>query len=163
NRRRLLSLVELMGVWNEGMLSKRYKTKKKYSQLLNDGEPIDDPIYDVLKERKERFSKAREIMLDGEVTGFIFVLNPEQLPIEETKNAIEMLDQYHLHVRTLIVNRVLPTEETGHFFAQRKAYEAQQLKRIKADFSDKQRISVTFFPHDIINLAQLGEFAKYLT
>src|SRR5699024_7332272 len=69
---RLLSLQELMGVWIEGMLSKRYKTKEKYSQLLNDGEPIDDPIYDVLKERKERFSKAREIMLDGEVTGFIF-------------------------------------------------------------------------------------------
>src|SRR5699024_3888504 len=86
---RLLSLPELMGVWIEGMLSKRYKTKEKYSQLLNDGEPIDDPIYEVLKERKERFSQAREIKLNGEVTGFIFVLNPEQLPIEETKNAIE--------------------------------------------------------------------------
>lgn len=159
---RLLSLPELMGVWIEGMLSKRYKTKEKYSQLLNDGEPIDDPIYDVLKERKERFSKAREIMLDGEVTGFIFVLNPEQLPIEETKNAIEMLDQYHLHVRTLIVNRVLPTEETGKFFEQRKAYEAQHMKRIKEEFSDKQLIFVPFFSHDIINLEQLEQFAIYL-
>lgn len=159
---RLLSLPELMGVWIEGMLSKRYKTKEKYSQLLNDGEPIDDPIYEVLKERKERFSQAREIMLNGEVTGFIFVLNPEQLPIEETKNAIEMLDQYHLHVRTLIVNRVLPTEETGDFFKQRKAYEARHMERIKQGFSDKQLIFVPFFSHDIINLEQLENFSTYL-
>jgi len=159
---RLLSLPELMGVWIEGMLSKRHKTKETYSRLLHDGEPIDDPIFDVLKERQERFSKAREIMLDGEMTGFIFVLNPEQLPISETKNAISMLDQYHLHVKTLVVNRVLPEEENGEFFKKRKMYEQHYLDKIKEEFKDKELVFVPFFTHDIINIEQLEKFANYL-
>lgn len=117
---RLLSLPELMGIWIQGLLEKRHKTKENYSNLLNDGEPVEDPIFDVLQERQKRFAKAREIMLNAQQTGFIFVLNPEQLPIVETKNAIEMLDKYHLHVSTLIVNRILPDNDEGDFFKQRK-------------------------------------------
>ena len=71
---RLLSLPELMGIWIQGLLEKRYKTKENYSRLLHDGEPVDDPIFDVLQERQQRFAKAREIMLDLEQTSFIFVL-----------------------------------------------------------------------------------------
>lgn len=159
---RLLSLPELMGIWIQGLLEKRHKTKENYSRLLHDGQPIDDPIFDVLKERQKRFKKAREIMLDNVQTGFIFVLNPEQLPIIETKNAISMLDQYHLHVRTIIVNRVLPDEDEGEFFKQRKKHEQQYLKKINHEFQDKQLIFVPFFSHDIINVQQLEKFSQYL-
>src|SRR5690625_5182732 len=159
---RLLSLPELMGIWIQGLLEKRHKTKETYSRLLHDGEPVDDPIFDVLEARKNRFSKAREMMLNSEETGFIFVLNPEQLPIIETKNAIEMLDQYHLHVQTLIVNRVLPDEDEGEFFKQRKKHEQKYLDKINDIFHDKQLIFVPFFSHDIINIQQLEKFSHYL-
>src|SRR5690625_5876896 len=115
---RLLTLPELMGVWIEGLLKKRRKTNENYTQLLNDGEPIEDPIYEVLLERQNRFSKAREIMLESDKTGFIFVLNPERLPILETRKAIDLLDQYHLHVKTIIVNKVLTDEAHGSFLEQ---------------------------------------------
>src|SRR5699024_11261961 len=120
---RLLSLPELMGVWIEGLLQKRNKTNDTYTRLLNDGEKIEDPIFDVLLERQQRFQQAREMMLDGKQTGFVFVLNPERLPSIETKHAIDMLDQYHLHVETLFVNRILHVEEEGRFFYKRKRYE----------------------------------------
>src|SRR5690606_37150623 len=107
---RLLTLPELMGVWIEGLLEKRRKTNENYTQLLNDGEPREDPIYDVLRERQERFSKARDLLLDEQVTGFIFVLNPERLPILETKKALDLLHNYHLHVKTLIINKILPED-----------------------------------------------------
>jgi len=159
---RLLSLPELMGIWIQGLLEKRYKTKENYSRLLHDGEPVDDPIFDVLQERQQRFAKAREIMLDLEQTSFIFVLNPEQLPIIETKNAINMLDKYHLHVETLIVNRVLPDHDEGEFFKQRKKHEQKYIDKINKEFQDKQLIFVPFFSHDIINIQQLEKFSQYL-
>ena len=93
---RLLTLPELMGVWIQGLLDKRRTTNENYSRLINDGEPVEDPIYDVLRIRQSRFSKAREVLLDKNQTGFIFVLNPERLPILETKKAIELLDKYDL-------------------------------------------------------------------
>lgn len=159
---RLLSLPELMGIWIQGLLEKRHKTKENYSRLLHDGEPVEDPIFDVLQERQQRFAKVREIMLDAEQTGFIFVLNPEQLPIAETKNAIELLDKYRLEVKTLIVNRVLPESNEGEFFKQRKKYEKKYIEKIIDEFSDKQLIFVPFFSHDIINIQQLEKFSQFL-
>lgn len=159
---RLLSLPELMGIWIQGLLERRHKTKKNYSQLLHDGEPIDDPIFDVLKKRQDRFSKARDILLDDKQTGFIFVLNPEQLPIAETKNAIHMLDKYHLHVKTLIVNRVLPDSDEGEFFKRRKQQEKKYIEKIKQTFAGKQLIFVPFFSHDIIDVEHLEKFAAHI-
>src|SRR5699024_9699204 len=159
---RLLSLPELMGVWIEGLLEKRQKTKKNYSQLLHDGEPIEDPIFDVLKERQRRFKKAREVMLDDKVTGFIFVLNPEQLPIVETKEAIELLAQYDLHVKTLVVNRILPELDEGQFFKKRKELETHYLDKIRKTFTKQEIMYVPFFAHDITNKDQLEEFAEHL-
>lgn len=158
---RLLSLPELMGVWIEGLLQRRQKTNENYSQLLNDGEPVEDPIYDVLRERQNRFSKARKIMLDGKRTGFVFVLNPERLPILETKKAIELLDQYHLHVRTLIVNKVLPGDADGSFFRQRKVHEQQYMRMIEETFPKQERIYIPLFSRDISNKEQLEAFSNF--
>lgn len=158
---RLFSLPELMGVWIEGLLKKRQKTNENYSQLLNDGDPVEDPIYDALKTRQERFSKAREVLLDPKETGIIFVLNPEQLPILETKKALELLDKYHLHVKTLIINKVLPDDVDGEFFTQRKEHEEQYLSMIKKMFHNKQLIYVPMFAHDITDEQQLKVFSHY--
>lgn len=158
---RLLSLPELMGIWIEGMLQKRQKTNDNYTQLLNDGEPIEDPIYDVLKNRKERFSKAREVLLDPKQTSFIFVLNPERLPILETKKALELLDNYHLHVKTLIVNKILPENPEGEFLSQRKKHEKQYVSQIEETFTKQELVYIPFFSNDINDREQLQQFSEY--
>lgn len=158
---RLLTLPELMGVWIEGLLQKRRKTNENYSQLLNDGEPREDPIYDVLRERQIRFGKAREILLDETETGFIFVLNPERLPILETQKAVELLHKYHLHVKTLIINKILPEEADGEFLKERKKHESQYLKMIEEHFKNQQLIRVPLFSKDIVSKQQLEIFSGH--
>ncbi|GKW46362.1 MULTISPECIES: ArsA family ATPase [unclassified Planococcus (in: firmicutes)] len=158
---RLLTLPELMGVWIEGLLQKRRKTNENYSQLLNDGEPREDPIYDVLRERQIRFGKAREILLDEAETGFIFVLNPERLPILETQKAVELLHKYHLHVKTLIINKILPEEADGEFLKERKKHESQYLKMIEEHFKNQQLIRVPLFSKDIVSKQQLEIFSGH--
>lgn len=159
---RLLSLPELMGVWIEGLLQRRRKTNETYTQLLNDGDPVEDPIYDVLRERQARFSKAREVLLDPNETGFLFVLNPERLPIMETAKAIALLDKYHLHVKTLIINKVLPETVDGEFFKKRKAHEQQYIREIESSFSKQQLIYIPMFSYDITTEQELEMFSDYL-
>ncbi|WP_271853640.1 ArsA family ATPase [Planococcus maritimus] len=158
---RLLSLPELMGVWIEGLLDKRRKTNENYTALLNDGEPREDPIYEVLRERQERFSKAREILLDAKQTGFVFVLNPERLPILETKKALELLDKYHLHVKTLIINKVLPEQVEGAFFQERKKHETKYMDMIQETFPKQQLLYIPLFSQDIISKRQLEQFSQH--
>lgn len=158
---RLLTLPELMGVWIDGLLEKRRKTNDNYTQLLNDGEPREDPIYDVLRERQERFSKARDLLLDEKETGFIFVLNPERLPILETKKALDLLHNYHLHVKTLIINKILPEEADGEFLMERKKHEKKYLKQIEETFPKQKLVQVPLFSQDIISKTQLELFSEY--
>ena len=158
---RLLTLPELMGVWIEGLLEKRRKTNENYTQLLNDGEPREDPIYDVLRERQERFSKARDLLLDEQVTGFIFVLNPERLPILETKKALDLLHNYHLHVKTLIINKILPEEADGEFLLERKKHEKKYLQQITETFPKQKLVHVPLFSQDIVSKTQLELFSEY--
>lgn len=158
---RLLTLPELMGVWINGLLEKRKKTNENYVALLNDGEPVEDPIYDVLKVRQERFSKAREILLNEQETGFIFVLNPERLPIVETEKAIQLLHKYDLHVKTLIINKMLPEETDGVFLLERKKHEKKYTQIINQSFKDQQLIYIPLFSQDIVSEDQLKMFSHY--
>ena len=121
---RLLTLPELMGVWIDGMLERRKRRNETYTQLLNDGDPIDDPIYKVLQKRKERFSAVRNIILNKEMTGFIFVLNPERLPIIETANALKLLNKHDIAVDKLLINKFLSEEIDGEFLKKRKRIES---------------------------------------
>lgn len=159
---RLLSLPELMGVWINGLLEKRKTTNENYSRLINDGEPVEDPIYDVLRIRQARFSEARKVLLDAKQTGFIFVLNPERLPILETKKALELLESYGLLVTSLIINKVLPEEADGDFIMERKKHEKKYVKLINETFIKQQRIFVPWFSQDIISKKQLELFSDYL-
>lgn len=159
---RLLTLPELMGVWIDGMLQRREKFKQDYSQWLGDGEAVDDPIYDVLNRRKQRFAEVRKILLDSENTGFVFVLNPERLPILETDKAIRQLEQHDLVVETLIVNKVLPDEADGTFLKRRKEREKEYLSMVERTFSGKDIIQIPLLEEDVTSIDALRTISGFI-
>ncbi|MFS0863162.1 ArsA family ATPase [Fredinandcohnia sp. 179-A 10B2 NHS] len=159
---RLLTLPELMSVWIDGMLDRRKKRNETYTQLLNDGEPIEDPIFKVLQRRKERFAKVRNILLDNKQTGFLFILNPERLPIIETANAIKLLGKHHLEVNTLFINKVLTQDIEGEFWRKRKETEKEYISQIEKEFTKQQKYYIPLFETDINSVQLLEEFAAHL-
>ncbi|MFB4165136.1 ArsA family ATPase [Alteribacillus sp. JSM 102045] len=147
---RLLSLPEMMEAWIEGMLQRRQSINENYSQWLNDGEPVDDPIYRVLMNRKDRFSQARKVLMDNKRTAYIYVLMPEKLPVAETKRALQMLEKANLKVNALIVNKCLP-EHAGDsiFIEKRRKQEKAYIQQIKEEFSGRQKIFLPLLEEDI--------------
>ncbi|WP_449540304.1 ArsA family ATPase [Ferdinandcohnia sp. Marseille-Q9671] len=159
---RLLTLPELMGVWIDGMLERRKKRNETYTQLLNDGDPIDDPIFKVLQRRKERFAAVRNILLNRNETGFIFVLNPERLPIIETANALKLLGRHDIEVHTLIINKILSEEIDGEFWKKRKIIETEYINQIEAEFTRQQKYYIPLLETDINSVELLEQFATHL-
>ncbi len=160
---RLLSLPELMSVWMEGMLKRRKKVTKNYSQLLGDGEIVDDPIYDILNVRKKRYTAARDIILDKTQTAIIFVMIPEKLPLMETISGIKMLGHYNIEVHTLFINKILPTNVRDEFFVKRKQQQTVYIKEIVDSFKDKKIILLPLLAEDISTHQALVELSSYLT
>ncbi|WP_099363355.1 ArsA family ATPase [Fredinandcohnia onubensis] len=159
---RLLTLPELMSVWIDGMLERRKKRNDTYTQLLNDGEPIEDPIYKVLQKRKERFSAVREIILNRDMTGFIFVLNPERLPIIETANALRLLERHNIGVNTLFINKFLAENIDGEFLKKRKSNEQEYISKIEKEFPTQQKVYIPLFETDINSVKLLEDFAEHI-
>lgn len=159
---RLLTLPEVMGVWMDGMLDRRKQTNEHYTQLLNDGEPVDDPIFQTLQERREKFSKVRDILLDREQTGFLFVMNPERLPIQEAKRGIQTLEQHQIPVLGIIVNKVLPDHVDGTFFQKRKSQQVVYLNEIDQLFQELEQIRLPLLEEDISEKEHLLEIAQLL-
>ncbi|MBG0765882.1 MAG: TRC40/GET3/ArsA family transport-energizing ATPase [Tissierellales bacterium] len=122
---RLLSLPELLGGWMDRLIEKRMKAMELYEMATREDKKMKsviekDPVLSKLNERKRKMEQAREILTDGELVSFVFVLNPEKLPIEETKKAVNTLEKYNIHVNDLIINRILPDNVEGKFWENRK-------------------------------------------
>lgn len=137
------------------LLAGRQQRNEDYSQLLGDGEPIDDPIFEVLNRRRQRAAEVSRLLLDPKVTGFVFVTVPEYLPIVETRKGIDQLREYDLHVGTLIVNKLVPETVTDSFFKGRLEQQQTYRRKIDADFPDQVKLDLPLLSHDINTLESL--------
>lgn len=148
---RLLSLPELLGGWLDRLLDKRRRALelKQMANFDKSRKLIDDPIIKILSTRKENLEKVRKILIDDRMISFVFVLNPEKLPIEETKKAVNILDKYKIPVNYLVVNKVMPESFKDEFWVSRKALEEKYLDEIKSTFPTKTIIYLPLLNSDV--------------
>ena len=102
---RLIRMPELMEAWIKAL------SRSRRAMLGADQDDREDPIMISLSDRLDRLRELRARLMSGRTTGFVLVLIPERLPIEETARAIAQLDDAAVRVGTLVVNRVLPESE----------------------------------------------------
>jgi len=151
---RLMSLPELLGAWLKSLIRKREKALGLMQMAKNPGkknshEIENDEVLKILKTRLENMEKARQIITDNNRLSFIFVLNAEKLPIEETKKAIKILGTYKIKVDSLIVNRILPENINDEFWKGRKELENKYLEEIYNIFKDKSIIKIPMLSSDM--------------
>src|SRR2546425_8888605 len=87
---RLLRMPELMSSWIEA-LSRRRRNLMKFGQNIEQAGSEPDPILATLERRKEKLEGVRARLRQHNFTGFVLVLVPERLPIEESARTAESL------------------------------------------------------------------------
>ena len=181
---RLLALPEIMAAWTTGLLKSRERSDslgKAVDRLRGREQASGDElawfddvkeevtdertqkIQEVLLERHRRFSKARRLLLDPEITAFILVLIPEKLPILESKKTHAVLRQHKIPVAGLVVNRTLPENQgLGEFLESRRSQEAEYLEQIERVFSKLPRVRIPLLSRDVQGINALREIAQHL-
>jgi arsenite-transporting ATPase len=167
---RLLRMPELVSAWITA-LSKRRRAllalNKDIDQIRLAPEAIDpdeDPILKTLEARREKLEQVRARLMQHNFTGFVLVVIPERLPIEETARAADILGESNVNVCGIVVNRVLPQDADGGFYQSRRAQEQVYIDEIKRRFAAYPLAWVPQFPSDIHGLADLervGELLMY--
>ncbi len=177
---RLLSLPEIMTAWTDGLLKRQKRfaeqgdvlnrfqanpeTKESYHQPQNSplNEQRNRRIRSILLKRTRKFRRARRILLDGQQSAFILVLNPEKLPIVESQKAFEALQRIGIEVQMMIVNRVLPECADGAFLSKRRQQEALHLTEIDNRFIKLKRCRIPLLPRDVCGLDSLTTIQQQL-
>ena len=141
---------------------------KATTSRLIDGAP-DSPedsrsarINQILLRRRRKFVRAREWLLDTTATAFLLVLNPDKLSILESRKALDLLEQFHVPVSAVVVNRILPDEADGEFLRARRLQEEKYRSEIDREFARLPRIVLPLLPHDVYGRETLRRLGQML-
>lgn len=166
---RLLSLPETMTAWITGLIAHRKKVNvlgRMWRNVAGAGGGAhadrEDPVLQVLDERKHRFERARKLVSDPQRTAFAFVVIPERLPILETAKAVGALHKYRIPVGGVFVNRVLPEHAEGEFLQRRRERERKYLDVIAATFADHPIHHVPLLDADVVGMPALRALGENL-
>jgi arsenite-transporting ATPase len=165
---RLLRMPELVSAWITA-LSKRRRALLALNQDIDQIRlapesinPDEDPILKTLDARREKLEQVRARLMQHNFTGFVLVLIPERLPIEETARAAEILAESNVNVCGVVVNRVLPEDIEGGFYRSRRAQEQVYIDEIKRRFSRYPLAWIPQLPTDIKGVKDLESVSSLL-
>ncbi|HMU43033.1 MAG TPA: TRC40/GET3/ArsA family transport-energizing ATPase [Ignavibacteriaceae bacterium] len=93
-----------------------------------------------IQENKVKYDEATRLLGDVERTTFMFVLQPEETSVYETKRSSKELKEIGVKNIELIINGMLPEEVCEHpFFKSRFDMQQKYIKIIESDFPMKNR------------------------
>ncbi len=158
---RLLSMPEVFSSWVEGLMSaqKRARHLGEAAESLGGtgrvtmpgNEKRDALVNGILRQRHEQLHLMQSILTDPTRSSFCLVMIPEALPVRESRRALESLSELNIQTRMLVINRIMPSEETRNsstaeysFIDRRREVEARYLNEIEKTFDT--RIGRIFLP-----------------
>jgi arsenite-transporting ATPase len=111
---RFLSMAEILDTWVDKIVETRKKADE-YGDVAavlsgRGGLAQEDQILKELEFIRSRLDFVSNMMKDKEHTAFFYVLIPEQMPILDTKKALEMFSAFNIPLSGIIVNQVYPIE-----------------------------------------------------
>jgi arsenite-transporting ATPase len=153
---RLIRMPELMEAWLRAL------SRSRRAMLGVEQDDKQDPIMITLNERLDRLRLLRARLVSGRTTGFVLVLIPERLPIEETSRAISQLDEAGVKVGGLVVNRVLPEATSDPFLSARRRQESVYLEEIGRRFGGYPLIRLPQLESDVYGVQALERISTLL-
>ncbi|WP_422486838.1 ArsA family ATPase [Gudongella sp. DL1XJH-153] len=145
---RILTLPDLLEGWM-GSLAKKRKSIVDMNKMVTRKYDKKDPVLEILEKRQKRFAEIKKIFNDNDNVRIRFVLNAERLPIEETKKAIKMLNQFNIPVDTLVINRIMPDNIGAEFWEKKKKQEEEYLLDIEKEFEGKDFVKIPMLDTDM--------------
>jgi arsenite-transporting ATPase len=117
-----------------------------------------DAVFDAFERLYGDVEDVRQILLDEGRTSARLVLNPARVVVDETRRSFAYLSLYGVATDAVLINRVLPAEAAGGYFARWAERERIELDNIAASFP-VPRFHAPLLPTEPIGVAPLRDLA----
>lgn len=114
----------------------------------------------VLDKRKRLFATAGKLLHDAEQTAIVLVMIADNLPIAETKRAVEQLTAVKLPVSGIVVNQLIDAQQTDPFWQQRADRQQRLFGEIEESFTNIPLYPVALQKQDIRGVEALVGLGK---
>lgn len=117
----------------------------------------------LIQDSKKKYDDAIAILRDRSQTEFVFVMQPEETSLEETQRSSKDLAQIGIHTTKVIINGLIPEEETIVPFFKGK-YDRQQkvIDKSKDLFSDLMIQTMELFDSELKGVEMFIKSAEKL-
>ncbi|NOX71767.1 MAG: TRC40/GET3/ArsA family transport-energizing ATPase [Candidatus Micrarchaeota archaeon] len=164
---RLLSLPDVLDTWLGKMITLKMKFSgaiDMFKKFLPFGDSGDKPKIDAdqLEVMKERLLQARALLTNPERTSYNIVTIAEEMSIYESQRSLEVLKEYNIPVKTIIVNQLVPENPSCKFCTARRGSQQKQLNKIHEIFGKYEIKEVPLFESEVHGFKMLEKVAKYL-
>ncbi len=162
---RLLSLPEVLSWYFEKVMPTQRRLMKAVRPVLSRVSALPVPGDEVFGSAITVFSRVeevKELLGDPEVTTARLVMNPESMVIDEARRTYTYLGLFGYGVDGVVVNRVLPEEADGAYFARWREIQARHLERVDANFAEVPRLRVRLFDDEMVGVDKLRLLADEL-
>jgi len=162
---RFLALPEVGRWW----MDKLFPLHRKVARVLR---PAVERVTDMPVPQEETYDAAERLFRDLDsihatftdpaITSVRVVLNPETMVIKESQRTFTYLHLFGYATDAVILNRVLPADVEGSYFAEMRA--AQQRNRALIDevFSPLPILEIPYFPREVMGVESLRRMGASL-
>ncbi|MDO9348101.1 MAG: ArsA family ATPase, partial [Anaerolineales bacterium] len=166
---RLLALPQLMEDWIR-VLDLMLEKHRYMVETMSHRRYRPDETDAFLEHMSADLSRLRALLCNESTTEFVPVTIPEAMSIEETTRLLEGLERLHIHVRTVVVNRVA-TQTTGSplrgtssqacpFCEARRVAQQPYLEEIESRFPAWDLVQVPLLPWEVRGQKALERYAQ---
>ena len=155
---RLLSLPEVLSWYFEKVMPTERRIMKAARPVLSRVTDLPVPEDDVFRSAQTIFTKVeavKELLGDPAITSARLVVNPESMVIDEARRTYTYLGLFGYGVDGVVVNRVLPPEADGEYFARWRAIQARHLDRVDENFAEVPRLRLRLFDDEMVGVERL--------
>lgn len=160
---RLLSFPEVLKWW----LEKVFPLERRLIQMARPiskplfGLPLpEDDLLDSIAKLVQQLQSMHELLTDHDVTSVRLVVNPEKMVIKEAERSFMYLSLYGFNTDAVVVNRLLPDEDLGLYFAKWGELHHSYYKYISDQFYPTPIFSVPLFKEEIVGFTALENMGR---
>lgn len=174
---RLLVLPEMMEAWTDGLLTQQRRQaklksaadnlaphkptlgKSKLANPFAAAKPMDrwEKAVDVLNKRKALFAKTGKLLHASNKTAVVLVMTADNLPIEETRRAVNQLQEAKLAPAAIVINQLISPKQSDAFWQQRATRQQKLLGDIEQHFNDYPLYGIELQQTDIRGINELQD------
>jgi len=147
----------------EEIYGEKLKAKIGNKELVMASTIEEDPVYKELRNLYKRVKFVNEIFTNPKITTTVMVVNPELLPVLEARRAYDFLKKIDIHVKAIIINKVLELEVIPKELNVKFAEQTKAIQLINNEFRDIRILKVPILPEEPTGINNLLKITKYLS